>query len=291
MALIDEISPNNLMAFDPLLPEMLKKAAVTDKGYRFYGISEADEAVGTVIMKMNFDEAKIRYLYLLPHLRGTGIIDHVLAELFLELRDEGFRTVTMDYLPQEYEVFRHLSERFGFKEKKLNYTYIRFEAQDIEKCRAAAFSPQGIMRLKYLPPEKRSKLYRLIDRHITFYEHTISDREDILPYSIAYMEKDEPKGALVVESPKVDLMPTTDDMKRYPEPGAYELTLFFVGSTGKMVPLYLLSGLCRILKNELPPSVVMTGFFPESHVSTFIEGVLNIKGQHEVRATLDLSRL
>ncbi|MCR5402312.1 MAG: hypothetical protein K6E91_00620 [Butyrivibrio sp.] len=291
MALIDEISPNNLAAYDPFLPDMLKAAYVRESGYRFYGISESDEAVGTVIMKLTGDEASIRYMYIIPYLRGTGVIDEALSFLFLQLRDEGFSAVTMDYFPSEYEVLRNISYRFGFTERKLGYSYVRFEVKDIEKSRAAAFAPKDIIRLKYLPQPKRDSLFKLIDRHITFYDHKISQMTDILPYSIAYMEKDDPKGALVVESPNVEIIPTTDDMKRFPEPGAYDITLFFVGTTGKMAPLYLMSGLCKIVKNELPGNVIMTGFFPEGHVATFIEGVLGIKGKREVRATLDLSTL
>lgn len=291
MAIITEISPENLAAFDSFIPELLKSASLSEAGYRFYGIIESEEAAGCVIMKITGDEARLRYLYIIPHLRGTGVMDQCLSQLFIDLQEEGIGYVRMDYFPEEFETLRYLSERFGFTEKSLPYSYVRFGTKEIEKSRALNFEPQGIMRLKYLPEPKRLKLYKLIDRHITFYDHRIDEKKDILPYSIAYMEKDEAKGALVVESPNVDVLPAMDDLKRYPEPGAYDMTLFFVGTTGKMVPLYLLSGICRIIRTELPANAIMTGFFPEGHVSTFIEGVLGIKGHHEVRASLDLSSL
>ncbi len=291
MASIEEISPNNLEAYMDLIPEVLKEQAAKLDGFRFYGIEEAGEASGVVCLVVRADEAEIKYVYVLPYLRGTGIIDQMLAYLFVELREEGFNYVTFRYVPQEYPFFKNLAERFGFEERMLDYAYFKFKVGDIERCKAASFSPQGIIRFKYLPPEKKNSLFKMVEKSMKMYDFRLPSNEDILPYSLAYIENDSPKGALVVDKPGIVTLPTSDDIKRYPEPGALDLTLFFVGTRTTKAPLYLLSGLCKVATKEFPPGTTMTGFFPESHVVSLIEGALNIKGFHEVKATLDLNLL
>ena len=131
MAIITEISPENLVAFDSFIPELLKSASLSEAGYRFYGIIESEEAAGSVIMKITGDEARLRYLYIIPHLRGTGVMDQCLSQLFIELWEEGIGYVRMDYFPEEFETLRYLSERFGFTEKSLPYSYVRFGTKEI----------------------------------------------------------------------------------------------------------------------------------------------------------------
>ena len=291
MASIEEISPNNIEAYHSLIPEVLMQQATVNEGFRFYGIEEAGEASGVVCMIERADVAEIKYVYVLPYLRGTGVIDQMLAYLFVLLRDEGFNYVSLKYIPEEYPFFRFLSERFGFSERRLDYAYFRFKVDDIEKCKAASFSPQGIIRFKYLPPNKRDDLFKLVEKNMAFYEYRLPQNEDILPYSLAYLENDKPKGALVVQNPDKSELPTSDDIKKFPEPGSFELTLFFVGTQTQKAPLYLLSGLCKVVQKELSPNTIITGYFPEGHVVKLLEGALNVKGYHEVRATLELQNL
>ena len=101
MAYIEEISPANLDAFDELIPKVFKEQSLNERGYRFYGISESDEAVGCVIFVERADTVEILYIYVLPYLRGTGIIDQMLMLLFLQLRDTGFSKVKFNYLLSE----------------------------------------------------------------------------------------------------------------------------------------------------------------------------------------------
>jgi hypothetical protein len=291
MAFLEEISPANLYAFDPLIPEVLKKQAMDQVGLHFYGISESEEAAGVIVFQEKVNVAEIRYLYVVPYLRGTGVMDQALAELFLQLRDNGYNYVRVNYLPEEFRNFIPISKRFGFKEDALDMAYFRFRAEDIKKCRATTFAPKGILRLKYLPDDKKTQLFKIIDKNMTFYNYDLTEKSDILPYSMAYLENDQPKGALVVESPRVTLLPATDDKQRFPDPEAFDLVLFFVGTKTMMAPMYLLSGLCKIIQTELNDNVVMTGYFPEGHVTRLLEGTLGIKGYHEVCATLDLSLL
>ncbi len=291
MASIEEISPENIEAYTPLIPQVLQEISMKNKGYRFYGIEECGEASGVVCLRTTADIAEIKYIYILPYLRGTGVIDQMLAYLFVELRDEGFTQVTFKYIPQEYPFFKILSERFGFVQKQLDYAYFRFKAEDLLKSRAINFAPQGIMRYKYLPNEKRNALTKLVDRNMSLYGYKLPSGDDVLPYSIAYMEADQPKGALVVDAPDADFLSAADDMKRYPEPGSYNVSLFFVGTHTQKVPLYLLSGFGRVMLKELPPGTLITGYFPEGHTVNVIEGLLNIKGFHEVRSTLNLRTL
>ena len=115
--------------------------------------------------------------------------------------------------------------------------------------------------------------------------------DEILPYSLAYMEGNEPKGALIVEVPPKNEGPAVYEVNKYPETGAYDITLFFIGTGGQKAPLYLLSGFCQMIGKELPGNAVITGYFPEGHVSRLIEGSLGVRGQHEVHASLDLQML
>ncbi len=291
MAFIEEISPANLYAFDELIPKILKLQAQTEGGFHFYGISESGEAAGCVVLVDNAETAEIKFMYIVPYLRGTGVMDRMLMDLFKELYENEYRFVTVNYIPEEFESFVHISKRFGFEERVMDLAYFRFNASDIKKCRAAFYEPRGIVRLKYLPEDKKKKLSRIIEKSITLWDYDIAAMEEILPYSMAYLENEEPKGALIVENPKVTMIPASENMNRFPEPGALDLALFFVGTTTLKAPLYLLSGLCRVIRKELNDNVVMTGYFPEGHVTRLLEGTLGIKGSHEICATLDLSGL
>ena len=290
MAFLEEISPANMHAFEAFIPDVLKKKALSED-IHFYGISESEEAAGCIIFIDKISAIEIRYLYMVPYLRGTGAMDQALMELFLTLREEGYTHVHVNYIPEEFTSFATISKRFGFTEDRLDLAYFRFRAEDIKKCRAASFSPKNIMRLKYLPEDKKQKLFKIIDKNMTFYNYDISADSDILPYSMAYLENDDPKGALVVESPRMTLLPATDERSNFPDPNAFDLVLFFVGTKAMMAPLYLLSGLCKVIQTELNDNVVLTGYFQEGHVAKLIEGTLGIKGLHEVCATLDLMQL
>ena len=287
MASIREISPENLEAFIELIPEFLQKKAL-ENPYHFYGIEECGEASGVIAFEENGDIADIKYLYILPYLRGTGVMDHMLESFFSQLSEEGYSSVSMRYVQDEYPVLDAVTERFSFEKKKLDYAYFRFKGEDIEKCKAAAFAPKGIMRIKFLPDNKKQQLVRMINRNLAMYDRNITLNPEFMPYSLAYMEGDDPKGALVVESPRVVTLSDLDSVKRYPEPGTYDMSLFFVGSTKQMVPLLLLSGLCRVVEKELSPNVTLTGYFPEGYVVKFLEATLGVKGHHEVRATLNI---
>lgn len=290
MASVQEISPRNLGAFIKLIPEILQEKALKEP-FHFYGIEESGEASGVIVFKDSKEIAEIMYIYILPYLRGTGVVDVVLSDFFVQLDSAGYSFATMQFVPNEYPVLSHISKRFGFEESRLDYAYFRFTAQDVLRCRASSFEPQGIIRVRYLPPDKLERLKKLVDKYIKVYGDKLLDIKEALPYSMVYLEGTEPKGTLIVDVPQFDEDATVGDMKRYPEPGAYDITLFFVGTTSQKAPLYLLSGLCRILEKELPPNAIITSYIPEGHVVTLFENILGIKGYHEVLAKLDLGGL
>ncbi|MBE5826537.1 MAG: GNAT family N-acetyltransferase [Butyrivibrio sp.] len=291
MAYIEEIIPDNLQAFDLLIPDILKRESLSRSGLHFYGISESDEAVGCIITEDSADAVQIRYLYIAPYLRGSGVMDQMLMLLFLELREKGFVKVVMDYIPGEYEMLTHMSSRFGFKESRMDLAYFRFKAEEVKKCAVASYDPKGIMRMKYLPEDKKERLFKMIGKSFSFYDFNLPARDDILPYSMAYLEDNQPRGALIVQSPGASIIPATEDIRSFLKPGSLDLTLFFVGTTTLKAPLYLLSGLCRIIQKEIDDNVIMTGYFPEGHVSRLLEGTLGVRGNHEVRAVLNLSTI
>ncbi len=290
MASFQEISPANLDAFMPLIPEVFQERAA-DEPLRFFGIEESDQASGVIIFRSSGITAEIVYIYILPYLRGTGVIDTALTDLFFKLKDTGYSYVTMQFVADEYPVLSYIAKRYEFEVRSMDYAYFRFTAQDIMRCRASSFEPQGIMRVKYLPQDKLEKLKKLIERYYKVYGNKLLDIEAALPFSMAYMEGTDPKGALLVDVPSIRQDEALGEMKQYPEKGAYDITLFFVGTTSQKAPLYLLSGLCKVLKAELPPEAVITGYFPHGHVVKLFENILGIKGHHEVLGKLDLRGL
>ena len=287
MASIREIAPQNLDAFIELIPESLQKQALSAP-YHFYGIEESGEAAGIIAFEEKGDIADIKYLYILPYLRGTGVMDQMLESFFSQLSEQGYSSVSIRYVQDEYPVLDAVTARFSFTKNKLDYAYFKFSGEDIKKCKAAAFSPKGIMRIRFLPDAKKKELMRLINKHLKLYDMNISLNPEFLPYSLAYLEGEDPKGAIIVESPRLITAAAVEEATRYPEPGTYDMSLFFVGSTRQMVPLLLLSGLCRIVEKELSENVTLTGYFPEGYIVNFLEATLGVKGHHEVQATLDI---
>ena len=112
MASIQEISAQNLEAFVDLIPKVLQEKA-SNPDLHFYGIEDSGQASGVIIGLSRIDEMEIKYLYVLPYLRGTGVIDTMLMTLFFQLRDEGYSTVSMRYVPTEYPTLSIISKRFA----------------------------------------------------------------------------------------------------------------------------------------------------------------------------------
>ena len=290
MASIAEITPGNIKVFYDFIPDVLK-ADVSNNNLHYYGVEESGEASGVIILRQINDTAEIKYIYILPYLRGTGLIDIALNSLFFNLKDEGYNYLSMRFLPKEYPMLNSIAKRFDFEVKSLDYAYFKFDKQDIMKSKASNFEPKNIIRMKYLPKNKKDSLMKLIKKNISLYGKDIITGKMYEEFSIAYMDGDTPKGALVVESPSPSILPAIEGLKSYPEPGTYDITLFFVGSSKLLAPMHLLGSLCKILQKELPDNVTMTGYFPEGHVVRLIEGVLGITGNHEVMAKLDLGEL
>ena len=291
MAFIDIVSPNNFDVYNSFFPPVLKKRFMEEEGYAFYGISEESEAEGAVILQEVGDTAKLRFLYILPHLRGTGTMDMMLSELFLNLRNDYINYVSMYYVPKEQEVIRHLSQRFGFRERQLDYGYFKFTGEELCKTKAASITPQGIVRLKYLPEDKKERLWKLVKKYMNIYDNKMFVQKEFAEYSVVYMENDDPKGVLLIQSPEMSGEYKVETSAALPEKDAYDISLFFVGMGQQKAPLYLISALCQLIKKELPENTVITGYFPEGHVTRLIEGMLGIKASHEVCATLDLNLL
>ena len=291
MAFIDIVSPNNLEVYSKFFPPVLMKRFMEDEGYAFYGISENDEAVGAIILQEIGDNSRLRFIYILPHLRGTGTMDMMLSELFLRLRNDYTNYVSMYYVPGEQEVLGHLSRRFGFEERSLDYGYFRFKGEEICKSKAATITPQGIVRLKYLPEVKKERLWKLVKKYMNIYDNKMFAQKEFMEYSIVYLENDDPKGVLLIQSPELSGEYTVETSVGFPEKDAYDISLFFVGMGQQKAPLYLISALCQLIKKELPDNTVITGYFPEGHVTRLIEGMLDVKAGHEVCATLDLNLL
>lgn len=287
MASIREIAPQNLDAFIDLIPEILQKNSL-QAPYHFYGIEESGEASGVIVFEEDGDIAEIKYLYILPYLRGTGVMDQVLVSFFSQLSEEGYSSVSMRYVKDEYPVLDAIADRFSFVKRDLDYAYFKFKGEEIEKCKAASFSPKGIMRIRFLPEQKKQQLVKLINRNLKMYDRKITYNPEFMPYSLAYIEGGEPKGALVVESPRPVTLAAFEEVTKYPEPGAFDISLFFVGTNKEMVPLLLLSGLCRVIEKEMPSNVTITGYFPEGYIVKFLEAALGVKGHHEVQALLDI---
>ncbi len=288
MASIGKITGDNIESFGGLIPELLKQGFLSGEDLRFYGIEEGGAAAGVVVVRDSVETAELKYLYILPEYRGTGLMDEMLTVLFLLLRNEGFRYIQMFYIPEIYPTLRYMSKRFGFTEKPMDFAYFRFTPGDIQKSKAAAINPQGILRLKYLPEDKKKYLFGFIRKNLNFHNMAFDRTNEVLPYSMVYMTGDTPKGALVIEHKSVENAAASEEYSTYPEPGAYDFTLFFAGAVDQKAPISLLSGLCKLSQKELPENTRFTGYFPEGPITRLIEGALGIRGQHEVAATLNL---
>ena len=85
MADIGIIEINDLPAYDDLIPSVLKEMLISGERIRFYGIEDMQTAAGIVAVKEKADVAEIVYLYILPYLRGSGVMHEMLAQLFFYL--------------------------------------------------------------------------------------------------------------------------------------------------------------------------------------------------------------
>ncbi len=293
MVYAEEINAGNIDVFQPLIPKMLQQLSLTEENWRFYGIESRDEACGVISVFERGDTAVLRYIYLLPGYRNQGIIDDAITRLLVSLYNERFSFVQMDYIPSEYPNIAKLARRFDFKDYKSDRAYFKFTVADIRNCKAMSYSSHGIVRLRALPQNVRNNLYDLVVKSGYDVEASMFQSDiNTLEYSVVYMEGDKPKGLLMVN--RMDRNPKTTDIafgRVFPEASAADIALVYVGSKELRVPLYLLSALCQNVIRDFESTDIITGYFPEGHLTRLLEGTLNIKGRHEVSSVFRLDTL
>lgn len=299
MFLSEKVNGTNIEAFQPLIPEVLQRWAIEEEGWVFFGISEDMEAVGIVALSTFADTARIRYLYLLSECRGRGIMEWAVTRIMFDLYEEGYQWLEMDYIPSEYPMIDELAHRLEFDITKTDRAYFRFKASDIKNCKAASFVPQSIMRMKVLPPDKKQELYRMIRESgydLNQLKGAVDDKDtdkSLNEYSLVYLEREVPKGALLVQDTSESKLPEGAAAfgKIYPEPASVNLMLIYVGTFQTRAPLYLLSGLCRNVTKDFKENAILTGYFSLGHVTNLFEEALGVKGNREVTARLSLTNL
>ena len=296
MVFVKQIAPNNLDVFIPFIPKILYRQYIEEKNMLFYGISSQGEAIGAVVLREGGDTVEILYMYLLPVHRRMGYMDIVLVNIMFDLHEKGFSRLTMDYLPEEYPTISHISFRFSFSENSSDRAYFRFDVEQIKTCKVMDYKPQGIIRLRALPESIRQELYRQVKKKGYDMRAIMSDKEmlaSVEEHSLVYMEREKPMGLVLVQDMKnIVAEDTTISFGRiFPHESAADIALIFVGSTQIKVPLYLISALCREILAEYKNNDVITGYFPDGHLTKLLEGTLGIKGMHEMTAVLSLDDL
>ena len=287
------ISEDNLDVFTPLIPGILKVQALDD-GFRFYGISVDGEAAGIVVIREKSDIAELKYMYLLPDWRSRGHIDSAISMLLVNLYQEGYAYVQMDYIPSEYPQIAKLADRFSFRKYTTDRSFFSFKISEIKNCKAMSYTAQGILRLRALPPRIKDDLFKLMDKSgYDISRKTIENDPDTLEQSLVYMEGEKPRGLLLVKRFAYKEGPGGVSMfgKVFPSESSADIALIYVGSKELKVPLYLLSALCRNFVTDFAANELVTGYFPEGHITRLLEGALGVRGQHEETAILDLSTM
>lgn len=296
MVFVKQIAPDNMDVFVPFIPKILHRQYIDEKNMLFYGISTEGEAIGIVVLRESLDTVEILYMYLLPVHRRMGYMDKVLADIMFDIKDKGFTRLTMDYLPGEYPTIGRICSRFSFTENKTDRAYFRFDVEQIKKCKVMEYKPQGIVRLRALPEALRQELYKLVKNKGYDMKAVAADRSmlaSVEEHSLVYMEREKPMGLVLVQDMKnLVIEDTTISFGRvFPHESAADIALIFVGSSQIKVPLYLISALCREILAEYKDNDVITGYFPDGHLTKLLEGTLGIKGMHEMTAVLSLDCL
>ena len=296
MIAVKQISPDNMDVFIPFIPRILIRQYIDDKNNTFYGISLDDEAIGAVVMRETSDTAEILYIYLLPAHRSLGYMDKAMADIFFMLKDRGFSRLVMDYLPAEYPALQRISNRFSFSENRSQRAYFRFDVEQIRKCKVMDYKPQGIIRLRALPEPLRKDLYKQVKKKGYDIDAILPDKERMAmveEHSLVYMEHEKPMGLILIQDMKITR--TEDSLmafgKVFPNDSTADIALIFVGSTQLKVPLYLISALCREILADYQDKDIITGYFPDGHLTKLLESTLGIKGMHEMTAILSLDLL
>ena len=296
MVFVKQIAPDNMDVFIPFIPKILYRQYIDEKNMLFYGISTDGEAIGTVVLRESLDTVEILYMYLLPVHRRMGYMDKVLADIMFDIKNKGFTRLSMDYLPGEYPTIGRISSRFSFTENKTDRAYFRFDVEQIKKCKVMEYKPQGIVRLRALPEALRQELYKQVKNKGYDMKAVLADKSmlaSVEEHSLVYMEHEKPMGLVLVQDMKnLVIEDTTISFGRvFPHESAADIALIFVGSSQIKVPLYLISALCREILAEYKDNDVITGYFPDGHLTKLLEGTLGIKGMHEMTAVLSLDCL
>ncbi len=289
------ISEDNLDVFMPLIPGILKLQALDD-GFRFYGISVDGEAAGIVVIREKSDIAELKYMYLLPARRRMGYMDQALSTILFELRREGFDRVVGYYIPTEYEAVARICERFSFVQHKTDKSFFRFKVSEIRMCKAITYVPQGIVKLRALPNAIKQELYKKVDARGYDISHILKNPDLLLnleEHSLVYMENDKPMGLMMVQDMKS--LPKGDRSGAFgmvfPEGSSADIALIYIGSIQVKAPLYLVSALARDILTAYEDNEIITGYFPEGHLTKLLEGTLGVKGKREITGEFMLDSL
>ncbi len=296
MVVTRQIAPDNMDVFIPYIPGAFLDDYTREGNIRFYGLSADDRAVGVVAVKETSDTAEISYIYMLPDQRRVGNADRVLTDILFELKNEGFSRVSMDYIPEEYPAIARLCERFAFSRHRTDRALFRFTVAQIRKCKAITYTPQGIVKLRALPESIRQELYRQVKNKGYDISHITDDPDSksaIEEHSLVYMEGDKPMGLMLVRDMKsLALKDRASAFGRiFPTGSSADIALIYVGSSQVKAPLYLISALCRDILEGYGDNDVITGFFPDGHMTKLLEGTLGISGLREINSQLALDSL
>ena len=294
MIYLEQLDGSNVDIFQPFIPESLQVQALSDDGFTFLGMVSDDIACGIIALHAVGDTAVLKYMYLLPDWRSRGHIDSAISMLLVNLYQEGYAYVQMDYIPSEYPQIAKLADRFSFRKYTTDRSFFSFKISEIMNCKAMSYTAQGILRLRALPSRIKDDLFKLMDKSgYDISRKTIENDPETLEQSLVYMEGEKPRGLLLVKRFSRKEGPGGVSMfgKVFPSESSADIALIYVGSKELKVPLYLLSALCRNFVTDFAANELVTGYFPEGHITRLLEGALGVRGQHEETAILDLSTM
>lgn len=296
MVYTGQISPDNIDIFMPMIPEILISQSLSDDSMRFYGVSVDGEASGIVAVRLMNDTADLRFMYLLPNKRNQGYMDRAVTTVLFDLYREGFARVIMNFIPSEYRAVDRICERFGFTRHKTERSFFRFNVSQVRKCKAITYVPQGTLKLRALPAPLRNDLYKKVSDKGYDISHIISNPEiarSLEEHSLVYMENGKPLGLMLVQDMRS--LPDPDKTgafgRIFPEGSSADIALIYIGSTQVKAPLYLVSALARDILTGYRDNELITGYFPEGHLTKLLEGTLGIQAMREITCEIALDTL
>ncbi|MCR5101436.1 MAG: hypothetical protein K6B41_08790 [Butyrivibrio sp.] len=277
MAYLNEVEGIEIQKIMKFLPESIIDEYKDTPGYEFYQIEDKGENIGVIACMPDNENIWIRYVYIVPYMRGQGIMNRSLDQLSVMFWGDGYQRMMIRYVPFMNPEFKSYCESSDYINVHNGSAFFEFNLIDVVRAQALKGEPRNVIMLGDLSLTKRNELYEKIKNSgIALIDFDNIEKRYLINYSLVYVENNKPSGLVLLEKNASD---------------GLGIALFYLASGKATAAYYMIIGLKKVLENYFSLETKLSFFCRNPYLTRLLEKMLETKGYREVISELDLNTL